>query len=85
MSSVTPDRFEVRKLYCAIEFSVIETSKFVTIKVESHSQSPDDPSLVCDWGAGIDTRCRLCTHYSDYLYHIHHFHSAATEDMVKFS
>ena len=28
--------------------------KFVTIEVESHS--PDDPSLVCDWGAGIDTR-----------------------------
>ena len=24
-------------------------------------------------------------HYNDDLYHIHHFHYAATEDMVKFS
>ena len=32
-------------------------------------------------------QCRLCTHYNDNLYHdhIHHFHYAATEDMVKFS
>ena len=48
------------KLYCAVEFfSVIEALKLVTIEVESHSQTPDDPSLVCNWGAGIDTRCRL--------------------------
>ena len=32
-----------------------------------------------------DSRCRLRTHYNDDLYHIRHFHYAATEDMVKFS
>ena len=36
------------KLYCAIEFSVIEALKLVTIEVESHSQTPDNSSLVCD-------------------------------------
>ena len=45
MSSVPLDQSEA--IYCAIEFfSVIEASKLVTIEVESHSQTPDDPSLV---------------------------------------
>ena len=51
MSSVPPDRSEVQKLYCAVEFFfVIKALKLVTIEVESHSQpvTPDDPSLVCD-------------------------------------
>ena len=54
------------------------------IKVESHSQIPDDLRLVCNWGAGIvlyseRTILRTFTTY------IHHFHYAATEGMVKFS
>ena len=44
MSCVPPDRSEVWKLYCAIEFfSAIEALKLVTIKLKSHSQTPDDP------------------------------------------
>ena len=40
---------EVWKLYCAIEFfSVIEALKPITIEVESHSQTPDHLSLVCN-------------------------------------
>ena len=46
---VQPDLSEVQKLYCAVEFfSVIEDLKLVTIEVESHSQTPSDPSVVCD-------------------------------------
>ena len=51
--------------------------------------------LLCDWSFETchyrgweplsDSRCRLCTRYNDNFYHIHHFHYAATEDMVKFS
>ena len=49
MSSEPPDRSEVWKLCYAVEFfSVIEALKLVTIEVESHLQTPDDPSLVCD-------------------------------------
>ena len=44
--SVPPDRSEVRKLYCAVEF--FSALKLFTIEVESNSQTPDDQSLVCD-------------------------------------
>ncbi len=37
-----------------------------------------ESSVVCDKAS------RLCTHYNDGRYHIHHFHYAATEDMIKF-
>ena len=46
MSSVPSDRSEVWKLYCAVEF--FSALKLFTIEVESHSQTPDDESLVCD-------------------------------------
>ena len=69
MSSVSLDRSEVQKLYCTVEFSVIEASKLVTTEVESHSQTPYHPSLVYEY-----TQCRLCTHYNDDLYHIHRYH-----------
>ena len=32
-----------------------------------------------------DSQCRLCTYHNDDLYHICHFHQAATEDMIKFA
>ena len=48
MNSVPLDQSEVRKLYCAVEF--FSALKLFTIEVESHSQTPDDQSLVCDWG-----------------------------------
>ena len=64
MSNVPPDQSEVRKLYYAVEFfSVIEALQLVTMEVERHSWTPSATE------AGIDTRCKLCTHYSDDLYH----------------
>ena len=55
--------------------------KFFTIEVESHSQIPDDQSLVCDWGKlyhepNILTTFTTCTISTMQLY---------TKDMVRFS
>jgi hypothetical protein len=67
----TTDQSEVRKLYYAVEFvPVVEASKFVTIEVESRSQVPACSTL-------------YTMHYIDDLYHMHHYHNAATGDMVK--
>ena len=55
---------------------MIEASKFATIKVESHSQTLNDPSLV-----KFNMQCRLCAHSNDDLYYSHHFHYAATENI----
>ena len=38
--------------------------KLVIVEVESRLVSD---SNLCDWGAGIDVACRLCTHYIDDL------------------
>jgi hypothetical protein len=67
------DRSEVQKLYCAVELVlVVEAFKLVTIEVERLH--------LCDSGAGMQhcVRTILTT-----FYHMHHYHYAATGDMVK--
>jgi hypothetical protein len=64
------NRSEVRKLYCAVELvPVVEALKLVNIEVET-------PSL--------RLHAALCMHYIDDLYHIHHYHYAATGDTLEF-
>jgi hypothetical protein len=73
VQSATTDP-EVQKLYCAVELvPVVEASKLVTIEVESRSQTPS-------------LQFRHCVHtILTIFYHMHHYHYAATGDMIKSS
>ena len=70
MSSVPLDQSEVQTLYCTVKFFL--ALKLFTIKVESHSQTHDDPSL-----ASLRLRRRIILYHEptifDDLYHIYHF------------
>jgi hypothetical protein len=75
----TTDRSEVWKLYCAVELvPVAEASKFVTIEVESRSQTPS-LRLKRRHAALVHCVRTILTTF----YHMHYYHYAATGDVVK--